>query len=155
MTAVTVSVLDKRRQHPPVLSHRTDDPLLQGPLPQVGILGLAPPLSPFKVLADVLHAALPAVAAGELLLAEATLAPLRRLALFMPAARANFFEARLEGVPLLWGGSSRLGQPGSVHAALVLREEVLAVEIVRHATPAGAAGAAVVFCMSAGTFVLR
>lgn len=102
----------------------------------------------------MLHAAIPAVAAGKLLLAEATLALLRWLTVFMPAAGTNLFEAQLESIQLFLRGNSRLTQPGGVHTALVLREEVLAVKVVRNAIPASGAGTAVVFCVSADTSVL-
>lgn len=78
----------------------------------------------------MLHALVPALRPDERLPAEPAAAAQRRLALLMPAARADVVEALLEVVLLGLGRIALVAHPRRVHAALVLGEEVLAVEVV-------------------------
>lgn len=88
-----------------------------------------------KVPAHVLHAVVPAQMARELMPAEAAAAVFRRRALLLPASVADALEGLFERLALFAGDRllAVAGDPGAVHAALVLGEEILAVEIVKQA----------------------
>lgn len=80
----------------------------------------------------MVHTVIPTVRAGKLAPAESTGTLLWRLALLVPAAGADVLETGLEGLPFLLGGGvgPACEDPGCMHAALVLGEEILAVEVV-------------------------
>lgn len=86
------------------------------------------------MLANMFHPFVPTGRTREFLTTKTALAPLGWLAFFMPAAGANALKACFEGG---FHGPRGLGtsypEPWSVHAPLVLCEEVFAIEVVVYA----------------------
>ena len=96
-----------------------------------------------EVLADMLHPLVPGGEPCEHPIAESTNALRGRVALLMPASLAHSFKPNLEFLFRLrrrWLGWRR---PWTMHATLVLREQVFAIEVVVTAR-AGLSGAALV-----------
>jgi hypothetical protein len=78
------------------------------------------------MLSNMVHPVISTVRTTEILPAKSTGGLLWRLALLVPAAGADILKTGLEILLFLLGGIG----PGCMHPALMLGEEILAVEVV-------------------------
>lgn len=114
--------------------NKSQDPFSQPPLSQSHILDLIPEtgfILALEVASDMLHPHFPAVLARESLPTEPTVALGRRITQRVPAAPADCLETRFKVRPLsICRDTAGSLQPGDVHAAMVLGEEIFAVEVI-------------------------
>lgn len=116
----------------PLPFHLPDDVLFHCPLAQESILGFMVRVTFLVVTTNMLHSIVPTPDSNEPLSTETTGALGRWLALFMPATSPNRFKALLEVIALFlsFGLLAVASDPGSMHATLVLGEEILSVEVI-------------------------
>lgn len=116
----------------PILS-QANDSLMNRPFAEENVLLLhGACFVPLEMPSDMLHTLVPAAWAREEHGAEPALTLCWWSTLLVPASSPHLFQASLEIIALLlrcWLARAA-AQPWGVHAALVLCEEVLAVEVV-------------------------